>query len=151
MKNVRLFSLSLLSTYRTELMGLSAVGIIACHAGGNHVMMPSWLSHILGLGQLGVSVFFLLSGIGIWYSLQNDVNKSCLEWVGVIQWYKKRYIKLFVPYLLIATPCFAYSTIVGNRGFRFFLFHISTIQFWIATAPKAAPTPEWPPPRMTTS
>lgn len=61
--------LSLLSKYRTELMGFSAIGIIMCHACGNNVAMPSILWQICSLGQLGVPIFFLLSGLGMYYSL----------------------------------------------------------------------------------
>ena len=61
--------LSLLSKYRTELMGFSAIGILMCHATGNNVAMPSVLWQICSLGQIGVSIFFLLSGMGMYYSL----------------------------------------------------------------------------------
>lgn len=69
--------LSLLSKYRTELMGFSAIGIIMCHACGNDVAMPSILWKVCSLGQLGVSLFFLLSGMGLYYSLKKSdlVNK----------------------------------------------------------------------------
>ena len=62
-------SLSILSKYRTELMGFSAIGILMCHATGNNVAMPSVLWQICSLGQIGVSIFFLLSGMGMYYSL----------------------------------------------------------------------------------
>ena len=66
--------LSLLSKYRTELMGFSAIGILMCHACGNDVAMPIVLYQICSLGQLGVSIFFLLSGMGMYYSLmKNDL------------------------------------------------------------------------------
>lgn len=58
-------NLQLLSRHRTELMGLSALGIIACHTQANGVVMSGWLWQIFSLGQLGVSVFFFLSGMGI--------------------------------------------------------------------------------------
>ena len=61
--------LSLLSKYRTEYMGFSAIGILLCHACGNNVTMLSMIYQICSLGQLGVSIFFLLSGMGMYYSL----------------------------------------------------------------------------------
>lgn len=65
-------NLSLLSKYRTQMMGLAALMIIACHAPASDVAMPSILRQVLGFGNYGVGVFFFLSGIGCWYSL----NKS---------------------------------------------------------------------------
>lgn len=62
-------NLALLSKYRQELMGFSAVGIIMCHACGNNVAMPTILWQICSLGQIGVSMFFFLSGMGMYYSL----------------------------------------------------------------------------------
>ena len=61
--------LSLLSKYRQDLMGFSANGIIMCYACGNDVAMPTILWQICSLGQIGVSMFFFLSGMGMYYSL----------------------------------------------------------------------------------
>lgn len=123
-----MFSLSHLSSYRTELMGLAAIGIICCHTHARGVEMPGWLWQLFSLGQLGVSIFFLLSGMGIWYSLQNI---SLIELWRAKKWYVKRYVKLFVPFLLIVVPCGSYAAITGGHSLWWFLLRISTIQFWI--------------------
>jgi hypothetical protein len=117
--------LSLLSKYRTELMGFSAIGILMCHACGNNVAMPSVLWQIFSLGQIGVSIFFLLSGMGMYYSLKKT---QCGE---VIDWYKSRYIKLLLPYLLMAIPYFLWVDIAQNQSIVNFLLHITTVSFWI--------------------
>lgn len=117
--------LSLLSKNRNELMGFSAIGIIMCHACGNIVAMPSILWQICSLGQIGVSIFFLLSGMGMYYSLLKT------ERGGVINWYKARYIKLLVPYLIMAIPFFVWLDIVGNHSVVRFLLKVSTIEFWL--------------------
>jgi len=122
------FSLSLLSRYRTELMGLAAIGIICCHTHARGVEMPGWLLQIFSLGQLGVSIFFLLSGMGIWYSLQ---NMSLIEGWGIKKWFIKRYVKLFVPFLLITVPCSCYCLIMENHSLWWFLLGVSTIRWWI--------------------
>lgn len=118
-------SLSLLSKYRTELMGFSAIGILMCHATGNNVVMPSIVWQICSLGQMGVSIFFLLSGTGMYYSLLKT------EQGAVIAWYKARYIKLLVPYLLMAIPFFVWTDIVRNQSFTDFLLKVSTVEFWL--------------------
>lgn len=125
------FNLKYLSLYRTELMGFAAIGIICCHAYANGVILPKWFTLFFG-GQLGVSVFFFLSGLGIWYSLQH-VNRCVWWWEGeVYHWYIKRYKKLFIPFLMLAIPFFAYQTISGGHNIWFFITRITTIEFWIS-------------------
>ena len=138
MSSLLCFNLLAISKYRTELMGLAAIGIIACHANGNYVMMPIWLNKICGLGQLGVNVFFFLSGLGIWFSLQKVIKHKPVgdgklwRWGGVIDWYLTRYKKLFIPFLLLSIPCFAYQTILGGNSIWYFITQITTIEFWIS-------------------
>lgn len=64
------FELGKLSTYRTELMGISAILILVCHASGRGVILPFHLSTLLSFGNIGVDMFLLLSGIGLFYSLE---------------------------------------------------------------------------------
>ena len=68
-------------------MGFSAVGIIMCHACGNNVAMPTILWQICSLGQIGVSMFFFLSGMGMYYSL-------CKKRGGVRVVYGKCYVTI---------------------------------------------------------
>ena len=123
MLNKFTIDLSLLSKYRTELMGFSAIGILMCHACGNNVVMPSILWQVCSLGQIGVCLFFLLSGMGMYFSL--------LRTGGVINWYKTRFIKLLVPYLLMAIPFFIWTDMVRNHRVVGFLLKVSTIEFWL--------------------
>jgi len=58
-----------ISTYRTQLMGVATLMIIACHAPASGVVMPRILSFALNLGNYGVDIFLLLSGLGVYYSL----------------------------------------------------------------------------------
>lgn len=122
------FNFHLFSRYRTELMGLSAMGIIACHTYANGVVMPGWLWQFFSLGQLGVSVFFFLSGMGIWFSLR----EIQFERGGVMYWYSRRFKKLFVPFLILALPFFAWQTISEGKNLWFFISRITTIEFWIS-------------------
>ena len=124
------FNLNIISKYRTELMGVSAIGILCCHAVGNNVLLPSYIKKIMELGQLGVNIFFFLSGVGIWYSLQNIGD--IFRYNNYISWYKKRYIRLFVPYLLLAMPFYVYFIILKNEGFIRFVFVLSTFEYWVS-------------------
>lgn len=58
-----------LSRYRTELMGLSALLILICHS-TLYIYMPSIVVYALSVANIGVDLFFFLSGMGMWYSLQ---------------------------------------------------------------------------------
>ena len=63
------FNLNQISKYRAELMGVSTLLILLCHAAGNDVLMPKWLMYVVAQGQLGVDIFLFLSGMGLYYSL----------------------------------------------------------------------------------
>lgn len=80
-------------------MGFATVCILLCHAKLHSVIMLDILLKIMALGQDGVQIFLFLSGIGIYFSissLQNNINL----WA----WYKKRFLRLFLSYLIIYTP-----------------------------------------------
>ena len=125
------FNLNLISRYRTELMGLATIGIIVCHTKANGVVMPNWLWFIFQFGSVGTAIFLFLSGVGIWYSLRKIEYERFLGG-GVISWYKKRYIKLFIPFLIIALPYYAYMTICEGHSFWSFIWGITTVEYWIS-------------------
>lgn len=120
--------LSLLSKYRTELMGFSAIGILLCHACGNNVAMPPVLWQICSLGQIGVSLFFLLSGMGLYYSLVKQDLSTKQD--GIIRWYRVRYIKLLVPYLIMALPYYFWAAVIKHGVWGSFFSCVSTVEYW---------------------
>ena len=64
------FDLSLISRFRTQLMGIATIMIIACHAPASNVLMPSSIAKLLSLGNWGVDIFLFLSGVVVYYSLR---------------------------------------------------------------------------------
>lgn len=52
MKNFT-FDLSLISKYRSALMGIATIGILMCHANAYGVSLPFHLDSVFGLGQGG--------------------------------------------------------------------------------------------------
>ena len=68
-KRTTCFELEWFEKYRTELMGIAAIGIILCHANATGVMLPSIIRKIFSFGTECVDLFLMLSGIGIYYSL----------------------------------------------------------------------------------
>lgn len=119
------FSLNLLTEYRTQLMGICAIGVILCHAAMpvNGVVLPKLIKLFFSLGNQGVDVFFFLSGIGMYYSLQKNPPLK--------EWYLKRFLAVGISYILLAIPFYIwYVADAGGTVFEFFC-HLSLIGFWI--------------------
>lgn len=110
------YYLQLLSKHRSALMGIAIILIMICHCG------------VLSIGRIGVETFILLSGVGCFFSLnKNDSPKV---------FYRKRLLRIFPTYLILATPIIWYydhqwgwmriiadlTTINILRGGRFYWF-----------------------------
>lgn len=119
------FNLKYFSDYRTPLMGIAAIMVVFCHAHKYGVSMPNILAQILRTGGLGVDIFLLLSGIGCYYSLSKNGQ------VEIGSWYKRRLIRILVPYTLMQIPFWGYWLYVGSFDFFDCLYEFSTIKFWI--------------------
>lgn len=121
------FNLGLLSKWRGELMGLAAILIILCHMPANGVIMPSVLSHVVKYGGLGCDVFLLLSGIG----MSSSLSKNVIRGGNLLHWYKKRYLRLMIPYLLICIPSFLVFAIRNNWNLVTYISKLTTISYWL--------------------
>lgn len=115
----------LLSKYRTELMGVATIMIILCHASATWTTMPYLLKRLLGIGNLGVDLFLLVSGVGIAFSLSRISSLREIKY-----WYKKRFLRIIVPYTMIMIPTLLYLKIRSNHSWMDLLLHYSTIDFW---------------------
>jgi len=107
-------------------MGVSTLMIIACHAPASGVVMPRILSFALNLGNYGVDLFLLLSGLGTFYALSKRSIKA--EWGS---YYKKRCRRIFVPYLIIFIPYCAILVFLGVYSIGDSLLSLSTLEYWI--------------------
>lgn len=121
-KKNTIFNLAKLSQYRTQLMGIAAIMIVLCHTAQYGVKMPGLLRKFVIYGNLGVDIFLLLSGIGCYYSLSKNTNLR--------NWYKKRFHRIFIPYLLIQFPFWVYYYMNGEFHVLKELYIFSTIAFW---------------------
>ena len=116
------FNLEWLSKYRTEIMGFAAILIILCHANVAGVTTPHPITYLLGLGNVGVDIFLFVSGIGMFYSLT-----KCRGGKG---WYRRRYLRILLPYLIITLPWWVYYSITRGLTFFHFLGEVSTLCYW---------------------
>lgn len=119
------FNLKYLSEYRTPLMGIAALMIVICHAPAYGVSMPAVVAKIVASGGLGVDVFLFLSGIGCYYSLSKLGTRS----VG--SWYKRRLVRIFIPYALMQIPFWTYELCVGSFDLIDSIYTFSTVKFWV--------------------
>ena len=100
------YSLKTLSDHRGALMGVATVIIMVLHYyqilgvpfGGIGKSIVMFFSELC---NFGVDIFLLLSGMGLYYSLEKDGR--------ILQFYKRRFMRILPEYLLIlvifAYPC----------------------------------------------
>ena len=122
------FNVNDISKYRTQLMGIATLLVIFGHSVGNGVVMPRWMESLCGLASVGVDIFLLVSGLGLWYSLKS-IDSQVNLW-GVKCWYIRRYKRILVPYFIIA-GIGNILAVMGGRTIAEAVLNISTISYWL--------------------
>ena len=112
----KLFTLKDISTYRSELMGWAILWIMMLHFTFTQIKP---LGFIAQYGFAGVEIFMLVSGFGLYFSLDKDSNLS--------HFYKKRLLRIFPTYYLLGL--FA-SLLLYHDDIITYLFRYTTIGFW---------------------
>lgn len=111
-----------LTAYRSELFEIATLMIVLCHS-VSIVPFPDTLATLISYGTMGVNIFLFLSGVGLYYSMKN--NGDCLEF------YKKRFIRVVIPYLFIAGLWYGIRYLICEKGnIVQFLYELSTLSFW---------------------
>lgn len=114
--------LGLLSKYRNECMGLAILFVIFVHSVDFGINYPKKIANFSYLGQVGVYIFFMVSGIGMYYSLSKSDQG----------FYKRRFKKIMPSYFMIALPVFAViDLIMDHDNFGSFLLDISMLRWWL--------------------
>lgn len=114
----------LISEYRTELMGIATFLILLAHAVGRNVLFPFPLNKLIGLGTCGVDLFFFLSGFGLFYSLKSK------SFTGLKAWYKKRYLRIYLPFLIISLVDIIPAIIDNSFSLFDYLYRSSLLSYW---------------------
>lgn len=117
---------SYLSKYRTELMGISALGVLMTHAPYMDPC-PGWLQRVFSYGGAAVYIFMFLSGIGLYFSVSSQDDSS----FSLTDFYRRRLTRVMLPYLLIGGIWYGITCLLLERNFWMFLYELSTISFWI--------------------
>ena len=118
-------SIELINKYRGQIMGISALWIVVYHT-WYRLAVPETSSKLLyymelaitKLGYFGVDIFFLLSGIGLSYSIVKHSTKQFLL---------RRFRRLAYPVLIAA----AVKAIMEGWSFPEYLFRASGIGLFI--------------------
>lgn len=119
-------SLQPISKYRTELMGIATICILLCHSVA-YIKFPPIIESFLNLGNFGVDIFLFLSGLGLYYSLlkRRDSEKS------LSSWYKHRFTRIGVPYLLITGVMQMLFVVLKDKSILDAILSITTIGYWL--------------------
>lgn len=105
---------SLLSEYRTPLMGIAASFIMIFHYSTVIDDEASHLTTIVSQFNIGVEMFLLMSGIGLYFAWCKQPKFG--------KYYEKRILNVYLIYLIIAMPLWlVYSIREQQTVFDFFL------------------------------
>lgn len=122
------FNLSCLTNYRSIFMGLAIISIIIFHYTDDcriyHYNFTGWIKYYnMFISSSGVDIFLLLSGFGLYYSFKKNNN--------VKEFYKKRFVKILIPYLVFCLPAIIWKhMILGNDGILSVIKQFSYFSFF---------------------
>ena len=112
----------LLSRFRGALMGFASLWIIFFHEWikllDNHPVGSAIEGYIKSIGFCGVDIFLLVSGIGLYFSMQ---KKTSLP-----MFYYKRFKRIVLPFITVAVV----RSVIEKWPFDFFINNISGINFY---------------------
>ena len=95
---------TLISKYRSELMGLCIIWIMLFHSGipapENIVLRAIWYLFVSLGGGFGVDIFLILSGFGLMFSGLKREDREKKE--SISSFYKRRLIRILPTYFVIA-------------------------------------------------
>lgn len=114
-----------LSRFRTQIMGAATIGVILCHAVLWDNELPLLIAKVLSLGNFGVDIFLLVSGMGIFYSLKKNYSVSS----NLKNWYMRRFARILIPYVVIMGPYWIWFCFYNNCINRFF-YYFTMVSFW---------------------
>lgn len=116
--------LSNISKYRSIIMGMATILIVLCHTTFSiHGFCGEiYRIYIKQFMQCGVDIFFLISGLGCYFSFSNNPS--------VQRFYFKRMIRIMIPYLLFILIYGTFIVFLKNKSIIIFLYEYSIINFF---------------------
>lgn len=124
-ENKRFSFLAELSNMRSAIMGIAILWIMLFHSGieapDNIVLRALWYLFVSFGGGVGVNLFFILSGFGLYYSVSKYSDADKVDWW---MWMKKRLVRLIPSYLIVSITWYLMK---GDLS----LYNILQLNFWI--------------------
>lgn len=114
---------SVLSRYRSELMGFAMLWILVYHTWGLEINTPA-LKLIQGAGSSGVDIFILLSGVGLVASLCRREQ----SWEGFMA---RRAGRILPAYFITMVPYTVYLICQGQASVSTLLWNASLLSTWV--------------------
>lgn len=113
-----------INSVRAELMGISTILVLL-----NHSKCFEWngkfeiIKKIFSEGGIGVDIFLLLSGIGLYYSFSKGEDRK--------EFYKRRLIRVIPIYLPLAIIFLGIIECLGNFNLLNYFLRVTSISYWI--------------------
>lgn len=124
---------SLISKYRSELMGFAMIYVVTFHVcGARHDTLWYCLARC---GNLGVDIFLFLSGIGLWFAWTKTPSLRHFYW--------RRYKRIYPAWLVIASLFYipkyidgniSIAELIGEITFNYSFWHHLALNFWYVPA-----------------
>lgn len=118
---------------RNTIYGFCAIWIVLFHV-FRRISMPYFpvITNIISDGNMAVDIFLFFSGL----CLAISVKRCRYEEIGWGEYYKKRFARVVIPYLIICIPYYLWNAFVEHGGSvirKLFVFciNISSASFWI--------------------
>ena len=129
MPTSKTWSLAHISRFRTVLMGIAALWIVWYHSDMRFDTIPPFyrlstaaaaiLHAVRSTGNAGVDIFLLLSGMGLYFSLEKSP--------GTLQFYKKRALRVLPPVLIVSA---IWAGIDCGGGFFNYFGHVFLLNYF---------------------
>ena len=99
-----------LSKFRSELMGLACLWVMLHHNSFDWPISLDYLRRFALYGNLGVDIFLLLSGVGLYFAWSKKPPLG--------DFYARRFVRVLVPYVLFAVPYWVWRDLwLGGGNF----------------------------------
>ena len=117
------FEWSVVSQFRSEIMGVAIILVLLCHCSGfSWGMFQPYVKELAHLGACGVDIFLFVSGYGLFFSMKKNSD--------VLGFYKRRFLRIVPEYLFLAGISYAVLNALRKTGFewREFLIQLSAVR-----------------------